>query len=47
MARHTRKQIVGKVENVEQALRDEELRQLQRELRWLWWSQALERQPAA
>lgn len=46
MARRTRKQLVGKIENVERALREEELRALQRELRWLWRSQAIEKQLA-
>jgi hypothetical protein len=44
MSRRTRKQMVGKIENEEQALREEELRQLQRELRWLWWSGEQDRQ---
>ena len=43
MSRKTRKQIVGKIENVESALREEELRVLQRELRWLSRSQSEDR----
>jgi hypothetical protein len=38
MSRRTRKQIVGKIENLELAFREDELRALQRELRSLWWS---------
>lgn len=45
MSRRTRKQMVGKkIENEECELREEELRQLQRELRWVQWSQRQERQ---
>lgn len=47
MSRRTRKQMVGKVENEERALREEALRDLQRELRWLWWSEGQDRQLAA
>lgn len=47
MSRRTRKQMVGKIENVERALREEELRLLQRELRWLWRSQGQDRHLAA
>jgi hypothetical protein len=39
--------MVGKVENEEIAVREEELHVLQRELRWLWWSQAEDRQLSA
>jgi hypothetical protein len=39
--------MVGKIENEEQTLREEALRDLHRELRWLWWSQSQDRQLAA
>lgn len=36
MPRRTRKQLVGKIENEDQAIREDELRMLRRELRWSW-----------
>lgn len=43
MSRRTRKQMVGKIENEECELREEELRQLQRELHWLQRSHCIYR----
>lgn len=39
MARRTRKQLVGKVENEEIALREEQVQMLQRDLRRQWIAQ--------
>ncbi len=39
MARRTRKQLVGKVENEEITLREEQVRTLRRELRRRWLAQ--------
>jgi hypothetical protein len=43
MSRRTRKQMVGKLEDAERALREEDLRHLKRELRWLCRSQVQDR----
>ena len=44
MSRRTRKQLVGKLEDVERTLREEEMRELRSELRWQWRTQLEDRQ---
>jgi hypothetical protein len=47
MPRRTRKQMVGKLEGIERAWREQELRALERELRRRWWLQSLDLPPGS